>query len=129
MAERTNEQIVLGTVLAQKRAEVAPGTEADDYFEIFASEQVLRAFDLLYEEIELGLVDGGDDGGIDGFFVFVNGQLMHEDTDHKEHRRKDLVLEVDIVQSKNQETFRESPVEKLAGTLRDLLNLDVPLSR
>jgi hypothetical protein len=127
MPDRENEQVVLETVLNQKRETLAPHMVADDYFEVFACEQVLKAFDLSYEEIEQAIVDGGDDGGIDACFVFVNGQLVREDTDAADLPRKDVVMDVHFIQAKNQETFKEAPVEKLAATLRELLNLDAPL--
>lgn len=106
---------------------MSPQAAPDDYFEVFACEQVLKSFDLSYEEIEQGIVDGGNDGGVDAFFVFVNGQLVREDTDFADLPRKDVVIDVHLVQAKNQETFKETPVDKLAGTLRELFNLDIAL--
>jgi AIPR protein len=124
LTDRANEQVVLEKVLDQKRQEVAPQLDPDSYFEVFACEQVLKSFDLSYEEIEQGIVGGGNDGGIDALFVFVNGQFIREDTDFDDLPRKDVVVDVRILQAKNQETFKEAPVDKLATTLRELLNLD-----
>jgi hypothetical protein len=69
LTERANEQVVLEKVLDQKREKVAPQLEPDDFFEVFACEQVLKSFDLSYEEIEQGIVGGGNDGGIDALFA------------------------------------------------------------
>src|ERR1700691_2802289 len=86
-----NDQIILDKTLEQQRAERAPHLAPDKYFELFVAEQLLKHFDLSYDEIEPGLVDGGGDGGIDGFFVLVNGELVREDTDLS-GLKKDVVI-------------------------------------
>jgi len=40
----------------------------------------LKKYDLSYDEIPYGKVGSGGDGGIDGFFTFVDGDLLSEDT-------------------------------------------------
>jgi len=57
-----NDQIILDKTLEQQRAERAPHLEPDKYFELFVAEQLLKHFDLSYDEIEPGLVDGGATG-------------------------------------------------------------------
>lgn len=44
-------------------------------------EQILKDFDLSYEEIESGLVGAGGDEGIDGIYSFANGQLIEDDSE------------------------------------------------
>ena len=41
--------------------------------EFLALEQILKDEDLSFDEIMSGLVDGRQDGGIDGFYIFING--------------------------------------------------------
>jgi hypothetical protein len=72
----TNDQIILQQILEQQRAELAPSLSLPQYFEIFAPEQVLKDFDLSYDELESGIVGDGGDGGVDGLYVFVNGALV-----------------------------------------------------
>ena len=127
VATRANEQVVLDTVLQQQRDALAPHLSPEDYFEVFASEQVLKEYDLSYEEIDEGVVDGSDDGGIDAVYVFVNGQLVREDADFDGFPKKGVVIDVYLIQSKSQDSFKEDPVSKLIPTLTDLLNLDVDL--
>ena len=76
-----NDRIVLNTVLEQNRKELAPDQSINEYFEIFAAEQVLKQYDLSYEEIIEGRVGAGGDGGIDSIHLFVNGSLIQEDTE------------------------------------------------
>ena len=61
-----NDQIILDSVLEQQRQQLAPEISQAEFFEVFAAEQALKDYDLSYEEIRSGIVDGGADGGIDG---------------------------------------------------------------
>jgi len=123
----SNDQIILDQILEQQRAERAPGLTANKYFELFVAEQLLKHCDLSYDEIESGLVDGGGDGGIDGFFVFANGELVREDSDLSALKR-DVVIETIIFQAKTEGAFREKALDTLAATLRDLFDLSQPLA-
>src|SRR2546421_345940 len=72
--------IVLVDSLVNKLKDQIRNRDDSEVFELFSFDQVLKDFDLSYEELETGWTDGGDDGGIDGFFVFVDGHLI-TDTD------------------------------------------------
>ena len=122
----TNDQIILDKTLEHQRAERAAHLKPADYFELFVAEQLLKHFDLSYDEIESGLVDGGGDGGIDGIFVFANGELVREDSDLSV-LKKDVVIELIAFQSKTEDSFREKALDTLNYTLRDLLDLSRPL--
>lgn len=124
----SNDQIILQQILEQQRAERAPDLAASKYFELFVAEQLLKHYDLSYDEIESGLVDGGGDGGIDGFFVFANGELVREDSDLSALKR-DVMIETIIFQAKTEESFREKALDTLAATLRDLFDLSQPLAK
>src|SRR5438128_350537 len=80
-----------------------PGMKVDDYFEIFAGQQVLKKcnFDQDPNEIESGIVGGGDDGGVDAFYLFVNRRLIREDTDLSIFKGQQLNIEIIIIQAKN----------------------------
>ncbi len=59
----TNDRIILDEVLKQRQMEIDPNTDPSSSFEFFTAEQVLKDFDLSYDEIESGLVGDGGDGG------------------------------------------------------------------
>ena len=121
-----NDLIILNKILEQQKAELAPGMTETDYFGIFTTEQILKEYDLSYDEIQSGIIDGGGDGGIDAFFIFLNGELAREDTDYSIYK-KDVVLEVQIIQSKTGATYSEEPIHKLIAATDDLLNLSTDL--
>ena len=119
----SNDQEVLKSVLTQRHAQIAPGSTIHDYFELFCAEQILKNFDLTYDDLKTGVVDGEHDGGVDSVYGFVNGELVHEDIDSTPFK-KDVRLELYIIQSKTSEGFRESAINSLISTTRHLLKLD-----
>ncbi|WP_244919772.1 hypothetical protein [Rhizobium grahamii] len=118
-----NSQQLLNDVLAQQRQDVAPALSDQDYFEVFCAEQLLKDFDLSYEEVESGIVDGEHDGGIDSAYAFVNGELIYEDFDVAPFK-KDVRIELHVIQSKTSGGFSEVPVNRLISVTRHLLKLD-----
>ncbi len=105
------------------RTERAPDLPVDTAFERYAIEQVLKDDDLSDDEFECGLLGGGDDGGVDGFFFFINRTLMHDENDAPDPA---LTVELKIIQAKNQKSFSEDAVEKLNTFARDLLDYSKP---
>jgi hypothetical protein len=118
-----NSQQLLNDVLAQQRQELAPASSDQDYFEVFCAEQILKDYDLSYEEIQAGIVDGEHDGGVDSAYAFVNGKLIYEDFDVSSFK-KDVRIELHIIQSKTSGGFSETPINRLISVTRHLLKLD-----
>lgn len=123
-----NDLILLETILGRCHQAQAPAMKPEEFFELFSAEQVLKDLDLSYEELESGLVAGGNDGGIDGLYVFVNGELIHDDTDLSVFK-KNVVIDVVIIQAKTSKSFEETPIEKLAAATKDLFRLDADLDK
>lgn len=123
----SNDKIILDQILDAKRTHLAPSATPSDFFEVFTAEQVLKDFDLSYDEIESGIVGGGDDGGIDGLFVFVNGDLVQEDTDFSVVR-KSVAIDLVITQAKTSVGFTESAIDKFVAVSEDLLDLSKPIA-
>jgi hypothetical protein len=123
------DQLVLDSLFATFLETDYPGEKADDVFEIYGATQVLKPKELSAEELESGVVDGDKDGGIDSFFVFLNGTLLTPEdpllipgdpsiAQVSSHAN----LEVFLVQSKNMTSWQESVWEHLMASLPDLLS-------
>lgn len=123
-----NSQQIIEDVLAQQRQERAPSLSDQDYFERFCAEQILKDYELSYDEIESGMVDGEHDGGVDAVYSFVNGELVQEDFDTSSFKR-DVKVELFLMQSKTSGGFSEVPLDKLASITRNLLKLDADYSK
>jgi hypothetical protein len=117
-----NDQIILDQILEQQRAQRSPSASKSSFFESYVVEQVLKDADLSDEEIESGLVGDGGDGGIDGIYIFANGDLVREDFDVST-LKKNISLEVVIIQSKTSAGFDEEALNRFVAVTNDLFDL------
>ncbi|MGE8340953.1 MAG: AIPR family protein [Flavobacterium sp.] len=117
----TNHQIILNTLLEQQKEKLDSTLKEDDYFHLFVTEQVLKNFELSYDELQEGIVDNGGDGGIDSIYTFVNSELIQRDSEFIDGKRNSII-DVYIIQSKNSNGFGETPIEKCISSANDLFN-------
>jgi hypothetical protein len=84
------------------KAERAADMADSDAFERYAIELIFKDADLSDDEISSGILSGGGDGGVDGFFFFVNRSLITD-----ESKIPDAVESATlwIIQSKNKNSF------------------------
>ncbi|HBF38231.1 MAG TPA: hypothetical protein DDW50_13025 [Firmicutes bacterium] len=118
----TNDQLILSEFLQQRKAEIAQEMDESKFFEIFVSEQILKDLDLSWDELEEGIVGAGGDGGIDSIYFFINGVLIHEDTDFS-NLKGDINIVLYIIQAKRSAGFSEDALHRLRSSMSDLLNL------
>lgn len=119
----TNQQIILETLLDQQKRELGDDSiSTNDFFHLFVTEQVLKNLELSYDEILEGIVDNGGDGGIDAIYTFVNSELIQRDSELIDGKRNSII-DIYIIQSKNTNGFSESPIEKCTSSANDLFDL------
>ncbi len=123
----SNEQTILELTLRQKKAKEWPELDESKFFEFFAAEQILKDYDLTYEQIESGIVGGGNDGGVDGVYGFVNSDLITEDTDTSEYKRG-VRIDLFLIQAKTSRGFSESAIDRFDSLTHDVLDLSKDLS-
>ena len=143
----SNDIIFLNSLLQEKKTNFEEYSDSE-FFELFCFEQILKDFDLSYEELAFGNVDDGSDGGIDGFFFFINKEYAGDgyaesisqnvteiDTeediispindDFKINTRifnRNILLELYIIQAKGSNSFAESVFERVLPTLKNLFD-------
>ena len=122
-----NDLILLEDILHQRQREERPMLSASAYFEIFAADQILKDFQLSYDEIVSGITGDGGDGGIDAAYTFVNGAFVTEDFEYPT-RQKNIDIELVLIQSKTSTSFSEAAIDKLCASTEDLLDLRNPIS-
>ena len=118
----SNDKIILEQIIDQEHKERAATSTKSEFFELFVAEQVLKDYDLGYNEIESGIVGGANDGGIDSMYVLVNGELAQEDFDFST-LKKGVVIDMVVIQAKLTDGFSETVIEKLTTATEDLFNL------
>ncbi len=92
-------------------------------FERFASEQILKDQEIGIDEIEYGLVGESRDGGIDGFFLFVNDEPIFEIEELTNARK--ISIDLYIIQFKNTSSIEELVLDRFLGSIPFVFNLDV----
>lgn len=118
-----NEVLLLEARLRQNRKSTYPELSEQDYFLISSVDTLLSSKDLSSRQIEDGIVDGADDGGIDAVYLFVDGQLV-EDTSSMSTGDSPQI-ELEIIQAKYESGFKETTLQRLLDHLPILLQLEI----
>ena len=98
-------------------------TNVNDFFEFFASSLVLKDYDLSDDEIFNGITGHGNDGGIDGFYLFINDELVTEDMIEDINIPRGCSIDLIIVQAKYMSSFGEDAILKWKTTSSNLLEM------
>jgi hypothetical protein len=99
-----------------------PGLSESEFFELFVPFHYLKHYDLDYADIEDGIVDGAQDGGIDSVFCLCDGRPIAEVS--AAGVRKNVNLDLYIFTNKFQDSFPTSVLNDARITLSDLLEFD-----
>ena len=124
-----NELVLLDEIIEARQAAGAAPVDVGDAFEQFGCEQAMRSQDLSTEEIEAGIVGGGNDGGVDGVYVFLGDKLLTDDSEvfddtfpvSQVATKTRLLLW--LVQTKHEESFTETAIDLVRDSTRRLLDL------
>jgi len=117
-----NDTLLLDGIIDDRVDLKLPSNRRDEAFEYLSFEQILKDYDLSTDEIESGSVDGRNDGGIDGFFILVNGHLL-ADPESFTWPKSGSQLEVWIITCKHHDTFKQAPLDNLAASISELFDL------
>ncbi|HEY5994618.1 MAG TPA: AIPR family protein [Gallionellaceae bacterium] len=120
--KRSNDQIILEQIIKERCAESEDQLSLSEYFEIYVASEILKDYDLTYDDISYGIVGDGGDGGIDSIYTFINGELLKEDTAINGNQKKNNI-ELIIIQSKTSPSFNEGAIVKFRESAQDLFNL------
>lgn len=96
-----------------------PALPPSEAFERFSVRQILKDADLSDDEIESGIIAGGDDGGVDAMYFFVNRILIQDEQDLPDEA---MSAELIITQAKLEAGFSETSIQKLESFAHDLLD-------
>lgn len=119
-----NDVILLDGIVDERIGTSSVSRERDEVFELFVLEQVLKDYDLSADEIEAGWTDGAGDGGIDGFYIFINGHLL-DDPDEFVWPRTHAAIDVWLITCKHHPTFLQAPLDAIIATIQELFALSV----
>lgn len=121
--EVTNNQLLLKECIKQEFLDCPAYTEESAFFEFFAASQVLKNQNLSDAELDDGIVGSGNDGGCDGLYIFLNGDVLTSDQIETLSAPKGSTLDFTIVQAKNTMSFNETTILKWKTVSDNLLNM------
>lgn len=124
----TNSQILIKECVAQSFRDSDEYDDEASFFEYFSSSQVLKDYDLSDDEIENGIVGSSGDGGCDSIYIFLNKNLVLPDQIESIIPSKESKVEMVIIQSKRETSFKESAIQKWKDVSNNLLSLSNSLS-
>lgn len=109
-------------LFSESKAIDFPVLADSDYFELFSPFHFLKNYDLDYSDIEEGIVDGPQDGGVDAVYCLCDGRLIAEvDTSAL---RRDADVNLFVFSTKFIDSFKTNVINDIRATLSDLCTLD-----
>lgn len=117
-----SKNIILEEILKQYKESATDNLINDDKnFEHFAAEQLLKDENLDEDEINSGLIGDSNDNGIDGFYIFLDGELINQ-IEQVEGKYKEM--KVYFHQYKNKYKIEEDVVLKFNNAFNDIMNFE-----
>lgn len=117
-----NDVVLLDSLVAKSRSRFGAEVDESELFELFTFDELLKDYDPSYDELESGWTDGGNDGGIDGLFVFVDGRIATPDSP-KYAAKRCPTIDLHIFSVKHSAKFEQQPIDSLISSLGELLDL------
>lgn len=122
-----NDLVLLDSIIDEYIQNKRPSKNCGEVFEFFATEQILKNYAFSEQQILSGSVDGRNDGGIDEFFVLVNGHLA-EGIPEEFWPKSNSELEVYIITCKHDDSFKQAPITTMIPSLLQLFDFSIATS-
>ncbi|QUA52730.1 AIPR family protein [Aristaeella lactis] len=124
----SNNQLLLTECIEQEFKESSGFASIDLFFEHFAISELLKNYGLTDDEVDGGIVGGGGDGGCDGFYLFLNEELILPDQIENLSAPRGSTLTLCIAQTKNEYRFKEDAIMKWKTISENLMNMSSSLT-
>lgn len=120
MPSQTMTQTSIKSFVASESARLGI-EDADRTFEYVSAQSVLKPYGLDDDETVRGLVGGGNDGGYDGIFVFLNDSLISGEDPGAVPLEKRAHVDIHFIQAKNTRRLGESIFQKWQASFDNLI--------
>lgn len=119
-----NDIVLLDSLVEKSKAQLGTNKEDSEIFELFSFDQILKDYDLSFEELESGWTDGGNDGGLDGFFILVDSRIATPES-YKYVARKLPQIDAHIFSVRRSKSFGQQPLDTLISSLSEIFDLGI----
>lgn len=117
-----NDIVLLDSLVQKAKSRLGNQLDEGEIFELFAFEQILKQYEPGIDELESGWTDGGNDGGIDGFFVYLDQRVATPESSEAA-LRKNPSLDLWIMSVRRSPKFEQQPIDSLISSLGEILDL------
>ena len=122
-----NDVVLLDSIVEKSKPQFGAHLDGSELFELFSFDQMLKEYEPSFEELEAGWTDGGNDGGLDGFFVFIDDRIAALDSPTYASKR-DPRIDVHVLSVRRSAKFEQQPIDTLISSLTELLDLSIDAS-
>lgn len=119
----TNSQRILAEMVKQEFSDTEAYSDEAQFFEFFASKQIVKKAELSDEEVEKGVLGSGNDGGCDAVYTLFNNTYVTEDALDDISSMKESCIDFVVVQAKRETSFGEDALMKWKTTAGNLLEI------
>ncbi|WP_233862957.1 AIPR family protein [Paraburkholderia adhaesiva] len=119
-----NDSLLIDGIIDDRVSQKLPSEKRDEAFEYFCIEEILKDWDLSQDELKSGWIDGRGDGGIDAFYVFVNGHPLL-DAEQFMWPKAGAELVVSLITCKHHDSFKQVTIDALAATLPEFFDFSI----
>ena len=116
-----NDIVLLDAIISDREKNNLPSDDTGEVFEFFAIEQLLKDYELTYDKICSGWIDGSGDGGIDGAYIFVNGNMYSGEREFIWPKVSPEIC-IEIITCKHHSTFEKSTIDTMFPSLQELFD-------
>lgn len=120
-----NDVVLLDSLVTKARPQLGQTWDESELFELFSFDQILKDYEPSYEELESGWTDGSDDGGIDGFYVLIDGKVATDPSIEYAARRNPEIRAI-LFTVRHADTFGQQPLNALCSSIPELFDLTKP---
>jgi hypothetical protein len=118
----SNDVILVAEMVERSREETV-GLSAAEQEAYFFAKHYLKGYSPTHDDLLAGIVDGANDGGLDGLYIFVNGLCVRDDVPLR-GMGHGADLQLVACQTKNTTGFTEGAIDKLIIHFPELLAFD-----
>lgn len=119
-----NDLLLLDWIIQEMIEQNQPSDKKGEVFEYFATEQILKEFDLSEDDILNWLIDWWWDWWIDGFFIFVNWHIIQDLEDFK-WPKTNSELQLYLITCKHHDTFKQVTLDAFIASITEILDFTI----
>ena len=114
----TMTQSSIRSFISSEQERLDNGMSDANVFEYIAAQQILKSYGIDDDETERGLVGGGNDGGYDGIYIYLNELLISGEEANLLDIPNRASVDIHFIQAKNTFGFSETVFDKWRTSFR-----------